>query len=247
MPIAWGAARTWRLAKPVKNHVPMPAAALRACPALALGWGWWGVAAILGLAFLGLLRPAEALRLRAADVLLPSQLLGPRSRLFIVIRQAKTSRVGARHQYVRVDGAVFAPSVEALLASASPAAPVCLMDARGFRARWGALMGFFGICARADGGLTPASMRAGGATWLFGETQNIEFVRWTGRWLSHRTLEHYLQEVTAAGVLPCLAEPARARVARFVAAAAALLEEAQRALRRARCAGGGAEPQGRKP
>ena len=45
--------------------------------------------------------------------------------------------------------------------------------------------------------MTPASLRAGGATWLYVETDAPDKVRFRGRWMSARMLEIYIQEVAA--------------------------------------------------
>ena len=46
-----------------------------------------------------------------------------------------------------------------------------------------------------------SSLRPGGATWMLNITENAELVRRRGRWLSHRVMEIYLQEVQVATYL----------------------------------------------
>ena len=41
------------------------------------------------------------------------------------------------------------------------------------------------------------SLRAGGATWMLGVSENSEMVRRRGRWLNAKTMEIYIQEVSA--------------------------------------------------
>lgn len=68
-------------------------------------------------------------------------------------------------------------------------------------------------------GLTPASLRSGGATHMFAMTQDVQLVRWRGRWQHTPTLEHYLQEVGSASTVPRLEPVARATVCRWAARA----------------------------
>eukprot|EP00974_Lingulodinium_polyedra_P015770 1529546-Lingulodinium_polyedra.AAC.1 len=71
-----------------------------------------------------------------------------------------------------------------------------------FRQQWDEALYFFGIPSCSSVGLTPASMRAGGATWFWQASGDFEATRWRGRWLTGRTLEIYLQETAAVTLLP---------------------------------------------
>ena len=53
------------------------------------------------------------------------------------------------------------------------------------------------------------SLSAGGATWLLHTTENSELVRRHGRWLNHKVMEIYIQEVSAVLLLPRLPREAR--------------------------------------
>ena len=70
----------------------------------------------------------------------------------------------------------------------------------------------------------PAGLRAGGATHLFLHTQDVALVKWRGRWTSDRTLEHYLQEMGAAGMLAELTEATRLTIAEYASQTKPLLE-----------------------
>ena len=45
--------------------------------------------------------------------------------------------------------------------------------------------------------LSPASLRAGGATWMLDEGYEVSRIRFQGRWTNLRSLEHYLQVARA--------------------------------------------------
>ena len=73
--------------------------------------------------------------------------------------------------------------------------------------------------------MTPASLRAGGATWLFEVCRDLSLVRWRGPWASVRTLEVYIQEVAADRLLADAPAAVRDRVARLAGACPALVRD----------------------
>ena len=92
-----------------------------------------------------------------------------------------------------------------------------------FRGAFAELVRILGLPVGDLQGLTPASLRAGGATWLFETTRDLDLVRWRGRWASQRTLEVYIQEVSADRLLADATSETRARVRRLASAAPALV------------------------
>lgn len=164
-------------------------------------------AAALGLGFLGLLRPVEITTLKLKDIVVPSLLLGPVDRLFLQLGRTKTSlRGGALHQHVRIDDSILVPFVATLLEALKGKKDVPLLPggAGAFRRLWDSALEDLRVPHTSMDGLTPASLRAGGATHLFANTQDIGLVKWRGRWTSDRTLETYLQELGSASVVPKL-------------------------------------------
>ena len=85
--------------------------------------------------------------------------------------------------------------------------------------------GRLGLAVSAAGeGLTPASLRGGGAVDLFHQTGDPHLVLWRCRWRQLRTMEHYLQEVTALSMLPSMSDNDRYRIQTFADACPQLLE-----------------------
>ena len=80
--------------------------------------------------------------------------------------------------------------------------------------------------------LTPACLRAGGATWRFTEGDSVGRLRFAGRWASERSLEHYVQEAVAHQVLLRLGSGVEQRVACFLSGALFALLPPQRVQRR---------------
>ena len=61
-------------------------------------------------------------------------------------------------------------------------------------------------------GATPGVLRGSGATYWYACTENIPLIAWRGRWARTRTLEFYLQEVSAQLLLHELPAGSRAKI-----------------------------------
>ena len=232
----WCAVRLWKELTPASNHAPAPAVAVRAAMTLALQWGWILECLGLGLMFLGMLRPAEWFNLDVRDILTQATLLADSPVLFLRIRAPKMRWLSARREFVRVDDMCFTAFVEALLPFLAPG-PLWPLRPLDFRRRLDALFRELRVP-----GLTPASLRAGGATHLFMTTQDMEPVRWKGRWQSLRTVEHYVQEIHCISVLQNMSPTLRDRLAAFAAAAAGSLRGTAASLVARAAAGEALEP-----
>lgn len=209
-------ARAWRSLVPVQSHRPMPLPVLLAMQALALGRREIRMRAALGLGFLGLLRPDGIMNLKCKCLVTPRKLMGPAHLMYIDIGAAESSyRGGPLHQHVRVEDAIFVLFVEKVNEQLGPEKQLLPLGGYSFRLLWDSLLTELGVPVGQRAGLTPASLRAGGATRMFAMTQDVQLVRWQGRWQHTTTLEHYLQEVGSASIVPNLATVARAAVCRW--------------------------------
>lgn len=56
------------------------------------------------------------------------------------------------------------------------------------------------------------SLRPGGATWMIQQTENGEFVRRRGRWVSQKVMEIYLQEISSFQFLAILPPAAQQKI-----------------------------------
>ena len=61
--------------------------------------------------------------------------------------------------------------------------------------------------------LTPASLRAGGASWLFEAGVPVSSLKFMGRWASEKSLSSYIPEAEAASVLLSIPAGVAARIA----------------------------------
>ena len=76
--------------------------------------------------------------------------------------------------------------------------PLLGLTPAAFRARWDCLCDRLGLPHRDGARFTPASLRAGGATWLYQVSGVLDAVQWRGRWTSGAMLTHYVQELPEA-------------------------------------------------
>ena len=130
------------------------------------------------------------------------------------------------HQHVHIDDKIFVPFMDALrrLPLGDCQGKLLPYGAWGFRQRWDVVLDELGLTRGHAHGLVPASLRAGGTTHLFLTTQDISLVKRRGRWVSDRTLEHYLQEMGAASLLASVADATRRRISVYASRTRLLLE-----------------------
>ena len=116
----------------------------------------------------------------------------------VTVKEAKNRAFAGRLQVrtVRDDGALS--WLIWLLTVAEPDRPVWPASAKQFRLCMDLGLKYFGL-ERLK--LTPASMRAGGATRLFEQGRSISDIRFAGSWASERVLTAYLQEAESAAAL----------------------------------------------
>jgi hypothetical protein len=221
--IAWDVEEAWGLLIPVQSHMPMPSLYLLAMVSLAGLWGWWGMVPLLLIGFLGMLRPGEILRLTIGDIKLPSMLLLNSPTVYVGIRDPKMRRTSARREHIRIDEPWLCAFLEIWTAGRKASSKLFPDSAYLFRRKFDCLVQFFGACSRDGTGLTPASLRGGGATHFYQEGCPFDVVRWKGRWQAPRTVEIYIQEVAANSVLPGLTIQQREKLRRFAAAASTIL------------------------
>lgn len=131
--------------------------------------------------------------------------------------RTKTAGRGcAAHQYVRIDDYVSGPLVEAVLAlrGASPRMMLVPEGPLCFRRRWKELLAALGVPHTSQHGLIPAGLRAGGATQLFLQSDDLSKVKWMGRWARESTCwrSTLAREVASASVLPSFTQEVRRKV-----------------------------------
>ena len=202
----WQALRNWEESQPSSFRPPMPLAllAVMLCEARALALAspdekrrdtWMIFSTLLMIGFFGLLRPGELCNIKVGDVSLPStwSLAGP----FAVIRiqNPKNHRQMGQEQFTEIR---HPDAINWLAWTLSRRKDLGDRLWPGHTASFRTM--FRNLCQRLDLScvrLSPASLRAGGATWMLDEKVDVARIRFLGRWANLRSLEHYLQVARA--------------------------------------------------
>eukprot|EP00438_Fugacium_kawagutii_P028453 Skav206777 [mRNA] locus=scaffold1075:46207:47355:+ [translate_table: standard] len=202
----WNTLRSWEEMNPSGFRAPMPLPLLAAFLCQARRFAvrssedheqhlWYVLAALVSVAFFGMLRPGELFGLTPEDVSLPHSMSLAASFAVIRLKRPKNARQMGTQQFceLRHPDAInwlawvmhSMPEKGARLWPSSP---------NKFRVM------FKQVCRRlmiASVKLSPASLRAGGATWMLDEGVEVSRIRFQGRWSNQRSLEHYLQVARA--------------------------------------------------
>lgn len=170
-----------------------------------------------------MLHPAEMLALVRRDLILPSDVFYDSASLFIKVRDPKTARF-ARRQHGRVDDDSIISFVEAVFGGLPLNDPLYPASMTTFRKQWNAVMSCLGVPhSQRCNGATPGVLRGSGATYLYSNSEDINWVAWRGRWSRVRTLEYYLQEVGAQMLIHSLPASAKAKIEVFSKASSAVI------------------------
>ena len=122
--------------------------------------------------------------------------------VYIKIEKPKSRRRGARIQHVKLNEPAAVRFLEKTWANLPPDELVYPGSPNMFRRRWDEILAILGLPRSL--GLTPASLRPGGAISAFQKGVAVNDLLWRMRLQSLATLEFYLQEMSAVSILPSL-------------------------------------------
>ena len=138
-----------------------------------------------------LLRPGELCRLVAGDIHLGDAFQHLSAPLGIVsIHSSKTQRTGARIQHVTI----ISENILAYVVRYKKSLPADTQLFPSYAALRRVVTLYLDNLLGKNHGYTLGGLRAGGATFLYLETGNVQWVQRRGRWTAARSLDHYLQE-----------------------------------------------------
>ena len=197
----WDLAFNCVVDEPHEHNAALPQSILVAIVGLALLWGWCREGALFALGWTGVLRIGEIFGARREDLILPRDAAPGVQFALLKIKLPKTRGRAARHQSARVEPSDVVALLDATFAHLLPSEFLWDRSPSALRKRFSVLQAALGL----DGGRGKAglpyslsSLRPGGATYWLQATEDAEYVRRKGRWLSTRVLEVYLQETTFA-------------------------------------------------
>ena len=197
---AWDCLRSWQLDLPTWSRVPIPILLLRSMFATAVGLAlaetahachWFVFAILIRVGFAGLLRPGELMKLTAADVRLPQSEWEPGVVILRLMEPKNKSCLG-RYQFTSIHDESLVRWLRWLTAGMEPSAKLWPGSQALFTKFWKRCVHLLNYTAL---GITPASLRPGGATYHFMQHQSIAALRIAGRWRAESSLEHYIQLV----------------------------------------------------
>lgn len=209
---AWNMIAKWERLEPTAHRTPVPEAIYRAVISVSLCWGWRLFAAVVGITFLGITRPSEALFALRKNLVLPVDRLEPSSgTAYLRIVKAKTSgRGNARVQHASVEDDAFVRFLETVFKDWGGERRINACSSSAFRRRWNVILESLEIPPNC--GLTPGGLRGGGCVASFQAGCDIGRLLWKMRLRHQVTLENYLQEVTASTLVSSLPSKARRRI-----------------------------------
>eukprot|EP00435_Cladocopium_sp_Y103_P061058 s614_g22.t1 len=212
---AWDLAFMWGSYEPTEHHTGMPFQILLAVLSVMLVWGWKREAACIAIAWGSLLRIGEVLQAVRKDLILPCDVAESISYILLRIKEPKTRFRAARHQAGKMEQPDLISVVQLGFARLKKNEPLWNLSGATLRHRLEKALAALDLPHRTGQKpkpLTLASLRGGGATWLITATESADLVKRRGRWASHRMMEIYLQEVSAATYLSELEDHVRSKV-----------------------------------
>ncbi|CAE7398354.1 folD [Symbiodinium sp. CCMP2592] len=224
---AWDLAFTWLALEPHSHHVPMPLVLLLASLSCCLLWGWLREAGIFALAWGGILRIGEATSASRSDLILPKDVLYLQRHILLKIQEPKTRLRVARHQVAKVEPEDLVALIGYAFEDLQPGEKLWPRTPQTLRRRLDQILERLGVRAKSgERALDLGSFRPGGATHLLTLCEDSELVRRRGRWISHKVMEVYLQEVSSITFFPNQPLETRQRILKFAQAFPFLLDKA---------------------
>lgn len=202
----WQTLRAWEEQRPSRFRPPMPLPLLAAfvCAARERAYfdcdasqreTWLVFSAMLLLGFFGLLRPGELLNLAVHDITLPNTMSLGSPFAVVRIRKPKNARQMGQQQFAEVRHPDAINWLVWLVEKREAASSLLWKgNHTKFRIMFRHMTQRLGLESLR---LSPASLRAGGATWMLDERIEVSRIRFSGRWANLRSLEHYLQVARA--------------------------------------------------
>lgn len=213
---AWDLAFAWLMDEPHQHHPAMPMSVMLSLVTTSLMWGWPVEAALIALAWNGILRIGEVIGACRKDLILPSDSAPGVEYILLRVPEPKTRGRGARHQSARVDPSDMVLLISSVFGGYAASQRLWPFSAATLRRRFGQLLSAIGLPFRVVNGVRPydlGSLRPGGATWLLNKTEDSTLVQRRGRWMSYRVMTIYLQEIAVATALPKMSTEVRDRIA----------------------------------
>ena len=194
-------------------------------PGLGMGSRGRSFRALLG----ALLRVSKATRATRGHLVFPADAFWMQTFVLGKIDEPKTRGRAAKHQAAKLEPSDLVSIVSLAFESLPKTSRLWPHSNQSLRKRFDTVLERLQI-PTARGPSRPldlGSLRPGGATFLLQFTEDSELARRRGRWVSHRLMEIYLQEVAASTFVADLPEAARSKVLYLVQSFSDILKQVQ--------------------
>ena len=208
----WDLVSRWELSQPVEHRVPLPESVMKAMVCLAWQMNWFAWSGTTILCFYGAGRIGEILRCKRKDLLLPSDCPGETSHaVFLRLQSFKSlGRQPSRVQHMKINNKTAVKVLEKIYRDLPQTAGLFGASPSVYRRRWDFLLSLLDVPKELN--LTPGGMRGGSAVCAYRAGTPIADLLWNMRLRQQSTLESYLQETAALGVLQDLPTTVRNRI-----------------------------------
>ena len=144
--------------------------------------------------------------------LLPRDVDFSTSTVLLAIKEPKTRGTGAKHQAAKLDVPDLIEVVDLAYKGLSENDSLWPFSGQTLRTRFRHLLAALKLPTTQVGNLRPldlGSLRSGGATWHLQVSEDAEYTRRKGRWLSFKVMEIYVQESLALVYLKRISEQSK--------------------------------------
>lgn len=180
-----------------------------------MGWG-------------ALLRAGEVISGLRKNLLLPCDVGYTNNFALFSILEPKTRFSAARFQTAKLDVPDLLQFVQIMFGRLQPNQRLWPASGQTLRTRFRSLLRGLSLPAEKVGDLKPldlGSLRAGGATWTLLVTESPPLVQRRGRWVNGKTMETYLQEISAIQFMAHLPSDSKSKVLALAEAFPILLQK----------------------
>jgi hypothetical protein len=187
LPTGWRLYKAWGKSELPARAPPLTLDLLKAMCGVCFNWGWPELASSLLIGFFGFLRTGELLFLRKNDIAIADDF----SSIVLNLGSTKSgSRIGV-NESVTFQEPFVAQVAAAQMLTLMPGDAIISYSQATFRDRFNQVLEHLNLV---DFGFKPYSLRRGGATFIFRESNALSPVVVRGRWSNARTARIYINE-----------------------------------------------------
>ena len=209
----------WRRTVRRQRAQPLPQEVVQAMAGICFARDLWQLGVALLLGFVGLLRPAELLKLRVQDVVMPHRAAEP---ALLILLETKSGQRQNREEKAIVGDPLVVAGLSRVVGGRPRLARLFPFSAQKLVDLLRGLLREAGFPAHNVSGY---SLRRGGATWFMLATGSMAATSVHGRWASERTARIYVDGAMAQQARLAMTEPTRRVVRVGARLARAFLEQ----------------------